>query len=116
MSKSKKAYLCLSLAFILVAFALYFVNRTWANGLLIGHLFYTIYLLVLIKNVEFILGLGHYNNFLGRVAYLLRLAILAFPMLLGALRPEVFNIFAAFISLFINRVALMLWGYLGKDL
>ena len=105
----------LSLAIVLAAAAAFlFFDRTIAFGLLLGIAFYYLYLRVLTTTVTAQLEAALQERNTAQTGFLLRMLVLALPLLIAAKFQQHFNILAAFAPLFINHIlTFVIYGWGG---
>ncbi len=104
-----------SVIIALAAVVFLFFDKTISFGLLLGQLFYILYLLVLTKMVDAVLGTASGGISKVSLGFVLRIVLLALPMVIAALFPETFNLFAVFGSMFLNRVMLLILYARGEE-
>ena len=104
-----------SVIVVLLAIVFLFFNRTVSLGLLLGQFFYILYLLLLTKMVDAVLAAANGAKSKVSLGFIVRIALLALPMVIAVLYPEVFNLFAVFGSMFLNRVMLLILYARGEE-
>ena len=91
---------------IVIAIASSFVNFRFALGIVLGGIFSLIHFFVLSKNVSSIL-----NNEITSTAkvgsLLIRMLILAFPLMISYKYGEIFNIYGVFFGLMLHKISII---------
>jgi|GEM_PF-5290849 len=90
------------------------LNVRFAYGLVLGHLFYGLYFLFLVTSVDNLLKLN-YSKLLHFLSFLIRMLILALPLLIAALFAEKISIWGAFTAIIINKLTLMYLSATKKE-
>lgn len=104
-----------SVIVVLLAIVFAFFDRTISLGLLLGQLFYFLYLLLLTKMVDAVLAAANGARSKVSLGFILRVALLALPMVIAGLYPKIFNLFAVFGAMFLNRVMLLILYARGEE-
>ena len=102
---------------IVLAMAAFFApfDRTVSLAMLMGIGLYYVYLLVLNHTVSAQLEAALKGAAVYKPGFVLRVLVLALPLLVAARHPEHFNILAAFAPLFICQiVGFVLYGWRGE--
>lgn len=103
----KRVIIYAGITIALLSFVSYFINWTISTGLIVGYLFSLLYLAVLTLAVK-MMSFEKPNNLFIVTSSLIRMVILAFPLLLGGLYPECLNIYGVFVGLLMFKI----WLYL----
>lgn len=105
-----------SLAVVLVAAAVALPHdRTVACSLVLGIALYYVYLRVLTSTVTAQLDAAVAGSRPSALGYPLRMVALALPLLLAAMRPDLFNVLGAFAPLFLNHIlTFVIYGVRGS--
>ena len=91
---------------IVIAIASSFVNFRFALGIALGGIFYIIHFFVLSKNVSSILN--NEKTSTAKVGSLLiRMLILAFPLMISYKYGEIFNIYGVFFGLMLHKISII---------
>ncbi len=104
-----------SVVVAILAVVFLFFDRSVSFGLLLGQLFYFLYLVVLTRMVDAVLETAAGGISKVSLGFVLRIVLLALPMVIAALFPEIFNLFAVFGSMFLNRVMLLILYARGEE-
>jgi len=103
----KKVYKITSLLAISLGLISLFINYQFALGVILGYVFSMIYLFTLEKSYAN-LNSDYEINFFHYLLVIVRYILLALPMLIACLLPQVFNVFGAFVGLILFKVSLLI--------
>ncbi len=103
----KKVIIYAGITIAVLSLAFYFVNWTISTGLIVGYLFSLIYIGVLTLSVKLITS-ENPGGLLIVIGSLIRMVILALPLLYAGLMPQYLSIYGVFAGLLMFK----LWMYL----
>lgn len=103
---NKNLYLISAILGIVASVCCYFINWQISTGIILGIIFSLIYFLILNKsyliNEDGTLSKGSI------VLFLLRMIVIAIPLLISCLLPNIFNIFGAFGGVMLFRIVMII--------
>ena len=108
----KEIYLYGSIICVIASTVATFFDWRISTGIIIGALASMLYLIVL--NKTFRIENGQMSKG-GAIGFILRILIIALPLLIAALIPNYFNIFGAFGGVMVFRIVMMIVFYKTKE-
>lgn len=108
----KNLFVICAIVSLLVSIVCYFIKWQIATGIILGTLFSLLYFFVL--NLSFKMNADGTINRGSALLGILRLFIIAMPLFIAFMLPEVFNIFGAFAGVMIFRIIMMIAFFIEK--
>lgn len=99
---------------LLTALVLVFFERSWALGVLLGCLCYALYFFLLSYSINDLTSARPTGGLLVSLGPVLRLFVLAIPLLVSFLVPEMINTFGVMIGLLLFKITAIIMSLIEK--
>lgn len=109
---NKQIYLYSGIISVIASIICAFFNWTISTGVIIGALSSFVYFYIL--NMNFKINEDGNISKGGVLGYFIRLIVLALPLLIACLLPNVFNIFGAFAGIMLFRIVMIIMFFTKK--
>ena len=109
---NKKIYLYSGIFGIVASIIAYFFNWRVSTGVIIGVLFSYLYFIIL--NMNFKIKEDGTISKGSALGFIIRILVIALPLLIACLFPNVFNIFGAFAGVMLFRIVMIILFFIEK--